>query len=40
MNLESLEQQKRGFRDFVKSKKKSLIGLCVILIFFGDTFLW
>ena len=40
MNLESLEQQKRGFRDFVKSKKKSLIGLCVILIFFGATFLW
>ena len=40
MNLESSAQQKRGFRDFVKSKKKSLISLCILFLFFGFAFLW
>ncbi len=40
MVLESSEQQKRGFRDFMKSNKKSLISLCVILVFIGFAFLW
>ena len=40
MSLESSEQRKRGFIDFLKSKKKSLISLCVIFIFLGVAFLW
>jgi len=40
MVLESSEQQKRGFRDLMKSNKKSLISLCVILVFIGFAFLW
>ena len=40
MNLESPEQKKRGFRDFIKSYKKSLISLCAVLFFLGITFLW
>ena len=40
MNLESSVQQKRGFRDFIKSKKKSLISLCILFLFFGAAFLW
>ncbi len=40
MVLESSEQQKRGFRDLIKSNKKSIISLCVILVFIGVAFLW
>ena len=40
MSLESSEQRKRGVIDFLKSKKKSLISLCVIFIFLGVAFLW
>ena len=40
MVLESSEQQKRGFRDLIKSNKKSIISLCVILVFIGVVFLW
>ena len=40
MVLESSEQQKKGFRDLIKSNKKSIISLCVILVFIGVAFLW
>jgi len=40
MSLESSQQKKISFIDFIKSKKKSLIILCVIFIFCGLIFLW
>ena len=40
MNLNSPEQQKKGFREFITSNKKLLISLCAVFIFAGATFLW
>ena len=40
MNLNSPEQQKKGFREFITSNKKFLISLCAVFIFAGATFLW
>ena len=38
MNSQSSEQQKMGFRDLIKSNKKSLIILCIIIFFLGAVF--
>ena len=40
MNSQSSEQQKMGFRDLIKSNKKSLIILCIIIFFLGAVFFW
>tara|TARA_B100000029_G_scaffold232196_1_gene229578 strand:- start:3722 stop:4351 length:630 start_codon:yes stop_codon:yes gene_type:complete len=40
MSLESLEKEKKGFRDFLKSNLKLLVSLCIIFIFVGTIFLW
>ena len=40
MNLNSPEQQKKGFKEFITSNKKLLISLCAVFIFAGATFLW
>tara|TARA_B100000029_G_scaffold184558_1_gene182144 strand:+ start:294 stop:923 length:630 start_codon:yes stop_codon:yes gene_type:complete len=40
MNLDAPVEKKKGFKDFLKSNLKLLVGLCVALVFTGAIFLW
>ena len=40
MNLDAPVEKKRGFKDFLKSNLKLLVGLCAVLVFTGAIFLW